>query len=547
LAAAWERLEWARDMDGGAHAGRLAALASALILLAGSAAAAPPSCSSTIDQVPVTITAPGTYCLGADLSYAGQGVAITIVAGAVTLDLNGFTLAGQAGPGSNAIGVRSIGVGGVTVRNGVLTGFYWAVLLHGGSGHVVEEVRAEGNWYLGLFVLGSSSTIRNCEVVSTGGSNLPGRTIPIGIGGAGDDVVIADNIVQDTLPPPGGEAVGISLAEGTGTRVERNVIANAALAPNTWGVWNLATNVQIRDNLFIRYQVGMAFAPPGSGVYASNTFFNVGTPVVRDPRYAIDGGNSVVRAFCEPIYSLPYVVSQQGSYCLVRNLSTAISAGDAISIAADSVRLDLRGFKVGGGAAGPGSQAVGIHAVDRRNVTVANGNVRGFGKAVFLEDTSPDFSAAQAYRVERILADGNTSAGIHVQGRSALVRRNQVVETTGTGGGPNSYGIRVEGPLARLLDNEVSGTASAGGTPYSMAVSGGHGAVVENNRISGAGGGVSVGIFLSSSLDALAMGNRIIGTGTGIEFSGSSGRYRDNVTAGVPMPYVGGTDAGNNN
>ena len=529
------------------HAGR-AALASALILLAESVAAAPPSCSSTIDRLPATITASGAYCLAADLAYAGEGAAITIAAAAVTLDLNGFTLAGQAGPGRPTIGVESFGVDGVTVRNGVVTGFRQGVLLKGGIGHRVEEVRAEGNWFLGIYVYGASSTIQACEVLTTGGSTVPNDTIPIGIRGAGDDVVIADNLVQDTYAPPGGEAVGITLDHSSRMRAERNVIANAALADQTWGIWTLAAPVQIRDNLIIRYQFGMGFSPPSAGVYASNTFFNVGTPVVRDPRYVTDGGNAVARAFCEPIYSLPYVVSQQGSYCLVRNLSTAISAGDAISIAADSVRLDLRGFKVGGGAAGPGSQAVGIHAVDRRNVTVANGNVRGFGKAVFLEDTSPDFSAAQAYRVERILADGNTSTGIHVQGRSALVRRNQVVETTGTGGGPHSYGIRVEGTLARLLDNEVSGTASAGGTPYSMAVSGGHGAVVENNRISGAGGGISVGIFLSSSLDALAMGNRVIGTGTGIEFSGSSsGRYRDNVTAGVPMPYVGGTDAGNNN
>ena len=41
--------------------------------------------------------------------------------------------------------------------------------------------------------------------------------------------------------------------------------------------------------------------------------------------------------------------------------------------------------------------------------------------------------------------------------------------------------------------------------------------------------------------------DKMIGTGIGIWFSGSSGRYRDNLAAGVPAPYVGGTDAGNNN
>ncbi|HLQ23027.1 MAG TPA: right-handed parallel beta-helix repeat-containing protein [Gemmatimonadales bacterium] len=538
-------------MDERPHTGLGAAVASVLILLAGPAAAAPPGCSFTIDQVPATITAPGTYCLAADLTYAGDGAAISIDADVVALDLNGFTLAGQTGPGSQSIGVQSAGVDGVTVRNGVVTGFRQGVLLKGGTGHLVDRVRAEGNSYVGLLALGSSSTIQNCEVVSTGGSTLPGDTIPIAIRVSGDNVLVADNVVTDTFPPPGGEAVGIALDEGTGTQVDRNVIANAMLAPDpTWGIWSLVTSVEASDNLIIRYQYGMAFTAPSSGVYASNTFFNVAMPVALGTPDMIDGGNSVVHAFCEPIYALPYVISQQGSYCLVRNLSTAITSGDAISIAASDVSLDLRGFKVGGGTAGPGSQAVGIHAVDRRNVTVANGNVRGFGQAVFLEDTSPGLSAAGPYRVERILADGNTSIGIHVQGRSGLVRHNQVVETTGTGGGPgaNSYGIRVEGPLARVLDNEVSGTASAGGTAYSAAVSGGRGAVVDRNRISAAPGGASVGIFLSSTLDALVTGNRIIGTGTGLSFSGSSsGRYRDNVTAGVATPYFGGTDAGHNN
>ena len=110
------------------HAGR-AALASALTLLAGSAAAASPSCSFAIDQLPVTITASGAYCLAADLSYDGEGVAITILARAVTLDLNGFTLAGQGGPGMPLIGVASFDVDGVTVRDGVITGFRQGVLL----------------------------------------------------------------------------------------------------------------------------------------------------------------------------------------------------------------------------------------------------------------------------------------------------------------------------------------------------------------------------------------------------------------------------------
>jgi hypothetical protein len=93
-------------------------------------------------------------------------------------------------------------------------------------------------------------------------------------------------------------------------------------------------------------------------------------------------------SLCSPIDSLPYTITRQGSYCLVRNLSTPQATGNAITIASDFVTLDLKGFKVGGGAAGPGTEANGVYALNRRNITIRRGNIRGFRRAVFLEDSS---------------------------------------------------------------------------------------------------------------------------------------------------------------
>jgi hypothetical protein len=48
----------------------------------------------------------------------------------------------------------------------------------------------------------------------------------------------------------------------------------------------------------------------------------------------------------------------------------------------------------------------------------------------------------------------------------------------------------------------------------------------------------------------LVVNNRITVADREIEYesgSGSTGKYRDNLTFGVTTPFTGGTDAGNNN
>ena len=70
---------------------------------------------------------------------------------------------------------------------------------------------------------------------------------------------------------------------------------------------------------------------------------------------------------CTPITALPAIITVQGIYCFTGNLSTAITSGSAIDIQTNNVVLDLNGFKLGGLGAGLGTNAVGIHALDRQN------------------------------------------------------------------------------------------------------------------------------------------------------------------------------------
>jgi hypothetical protein len=192
-----------------------------------------------------------------------------------------------------------------------------------------------------------------------------------------------------------------------------------------------------------------------------------------------------------------------------------------------------------------------VYALNRRNVTIRNGNVRGFLQAVFLEDTSGTFTASQGHLVERVRADENTYAGIHVQGRGNVVRNNQVVSTTGTtafGADSEVYGIASEGSGARLIDNDVTDTIGIGnGDGVALAIASGNGAVVEHNRIGNATlVANSVGIRISGSTSVLAPRNRMAILSLGIFYQGSTGLYRGNLTSGVTTPYTGGTDAGNN-
>ena len=70
------------------------------------------------------------------------------------------------------------------------------------------------------------------------------------------------------------------------------------------------------------------------------------------------------------IESLPATISTQGVWCLRRNLATAMTSGNAITITVNNVTIDCNDFKIGGLAAGDESKTVGIAADDVLNATV---------------------------------------------------------------------------------------------------------------------------------------------------------------------------------
>jgi hypothetical protein len=124
-----------------------------------------------ISALPFSITASGTYVLTGNLSYTGSSAAIGIsapMAGAVILDLKGFTITNTGGAlngGINAvlINAQQEVTSPVTIRNGTITGFTSAIFGNRVSDIIVNNLNFNQN-VLGVeFESSANSNINNCQ------------------------------------------------------------------------------------------------------------------------------------------------------------------------------------------------------------------------------------------------------------------------------------------------------------------------------------------------------------------------------------------------
>jgi parallel beta-helix repeat protein len=212
---------------------------------------------------------------------------------------------------------------------------------------------------------------------------------------------------------------------------------------------------------------------------------------------------------CTVINSIPAVISSQGVYCLKAHVSSALATGAAISVNVNNVTIDCNEFKVGNLAAGPSTQATGISAAGRNNVTVRNCGVRGFQTGISLTDG--------LYRVEDNRLDNNTRSGIVVSGSGSVVRRNEVVDTGGgTGPGTSQIeAIRTSGGMD-VIDNNISGVIGAGGTNanvYGILAADMDAGLIKGNRVrelAPAGSGFRRGIWVTGGNRVTVNSNTVI-------------------------------------
>lgn len=250
------------------------------------------------------------------------------------------------------------------------------------------------------------------------------------------------------------------------------------------------------------------------------------------------GGARLASAQCTPISSLPYNIVSPGEYCLTKSLQSSSASG--VLIYSGSVTLDLGGFTIAG--APSSTSGAGIYAYEQSSITIRNGVVRGFDRGIDLNGVVG--GSSRNHLVENVKVTYSQWTGIHVTGRNSIVRRCQIVTAGGTtlhGTNPLISGILLEGSELHVLDNDVldfSGTYRIG-----ISLNPAYNTLVEGNRISD----TNYGILISGGEAVVVVGNRIFGTGQGVNYSGATGYYRDNITAGVTSKYLGsGTNLGNN-
>jgi len=252
---------------------------------------------------------------------------------------------------------------------------------------------------------------------------------------------------------------------------------------------------------------------------------------------------------CTAITSLPYVITSQGVYCLTGNLSTSSTSGDGITINANNVTIDLNGYKLGGLGAGDATGAAGISAYQRKNITIKNGIIRGFYLGIWLLDAFP-FTTSSGHVVKGVLADQNTRAGISVYGLGNTVSSNTVVDTGGSTQNDLALGIVVIGSGAKVVNNTVSTTTAQNtDNAYGIYLSTADYSLVQNNTVTDTlrDTGNSNAIFITVSNGVLVRNNNLANADVGLNFSGSSGKYFNNLTFDVTAPFTGGTPVGNNN
>jgi hypothetical protein len=130
-----------------------------------------------ISSVPYTISAPGNYVLGSNLTYSSAaGAAITILSSNVTLDLGGHYLYFPGTPTSN-VGVYVHNAGNVIIQNGIIAVFFYGVYIEhtGGtalnSGDIVQGLRLTNVTFGVVQITIAGSVVRNNQITSlTAGS-----------------------------------------------------------------------------------------------------------------------------------------------------------------------------------------------------------------------------------------------------------------------------------------------------------------------------------------------------------------------------------------
>ena len=164
---------------------------------------------------------------------------------------------------------------------------------------------------------------------------------------------------------------------------------------------------------------------------------------------------------CAYITALPFTITTHGNYCLAGNLVN-YSDQNAITIAASGVVLDLQTFTIDTYNTRSDNSTLGIYSLDRRDVTIKNGTIRGFMYGIYLSDslgsdTDPT-STSGGHLIENLTITGSSFRGIRMEGSNNIVKNSTIAAIGGTTIFKNAFAIGIEtiGPGAIIENNTIS-------------------------------------------------------------------------------------------
>ncbi len=216
----------------------LKALAALALLLSALSAHA----QTVINSLPYTISTPGDYVLGGNLTYNGNGAAITFAVGNVTLDFNGHFISNLgAGVGNSGYGLYGSNRANITVQNGSIVGFYVGIYFDGtadnagnNTGNVVTNMRLPSNTTYGVILTyPTTCRVENCQINKIGSS--AGASSAYGIYVTGGSMTLKNNQISTVTASTAANAYGIYCFAGNAHFVIGNQIdnCNTALRMNT--------------------------------------------------------------------------------------------------------------------------------------------------------------------------------------------------------------------------------------------------------------------------------------------------------------------------
>jgi parallel beta helix pectate lyase-like protein len=228
-----------------------------------------------ISSLPFVISTAGSYYLTSNLTYTG-GNGITVNAGPVTIDLNGFTLDGGGSPAFVGVYV-AIPIGPITLRDGTIMGFGAGIDAISASSVLLQDLTVKSCTGSGVQL--TDGIITGCTFLSDGLSGIIASGVVI---------------VRDTRSS--GSYAGMDL-QGS-----RSLVDDCVLDGNFgWGIRIGSSNgdgILIRDRVMVAENNVYGNTGDGIGTVGEGESRIEGNSLMSNGGYGINstaGGNFIVR------------------------------------------------------------------------------------------------------------------------------------------------------------------------------------------------------------------------------------------------------------